>query len=70
MNNPYIETELNYVDCECRPNERKVTEVSAFMAARAFNELCAMLGGRWPDAKMQQEAPEAYAFFMKLFGEQ
>lgn len=65
---PYIETELDYVDCECiDEQDKRINHVSGFMAGRAFNDLCKMIGGRWPDARMQEEAPEAYAFFMKLF---
>ena len=67
MDNPYIKTDLNYVDPECTKRETKISEVSAFMAGRAFNDLCKMIGGHWPDAKIEVEAPEAYAFFMKLF---
>ena len=66
--NTYIGTKLSYSDPEA-PDEQKITEVSHFMAARAFNELCKMIGGRWPDAQMEQEAPEAYAFFMDLIDE-
>jgi len=65
-NNPYLETPTDYIDPECEPQQTRITEVSAFMAGRAFNEICLMLGGRSPDAKLQDEAPEAYAFFMKI----
>ena len=35
-------------------------------AVEAFNEICKLLGGRWPDAKMEQEAPNAYKFFVAM----
>ena len=62
-------TRLDYVDPEAPMYEGfdKVTAVSGYMAGKAFNDLCKMIGGRWPDAKMEREAPEAYKFFMELF---
>lgn len=45
-----------------------MTVVSGYTAGQAYNELCAMMGGRWPDAVIQEEAPFAHNFFMKLFG--
>ena len=53
----------NYIE---RLEKTKCTEVSSFLAGRAFNDVCRMVGGRCPDAVIQEDAPEAYAFFMKL----
>jgi hypothetical protein len=62
--------ELDYVDIECHTDQDKaVHKVSGYMAGRAYNSLCKMLGGRWPDAMIQEEAPEAHEFFMTLFNE-
>jgi hypothetical protein len=59
---------LDYVDCECTEEEDKVVKpVSGYMAGKAYNDLCRMIGGRWPDCKIQEEAPEAHKFFMALF---
>ena len=62
-------TRLDYIDPEATMYDGfdKVTAVSGYVAAKAFNDICKIIGGRWPDAKMQQEAPEAYRFFMALF---
>lgn len=49
-------------------NNSKITEVSSYTAALAYNELCKVICGRWPDAVIQEEAPFAHDFFMKLFG--
>ena len=64
--NPYLETPTDYIDPECEPQQTRITEVSVFMAGRAFNELCLMFDGRNPGCQLQEKAPEAYAFFMKL----
>lgn len=62
-------SDLAYVDPEhSTEQDRIMTTVSGHMAGKAFNDLCKMIGGRWPDAKMQEEAPIAYNFFVKLFG--
>lgn len=61
---------LDYVDPEFySKEERTLTTVSGLIAAKAFNDLCRMIGGRFPDAKMQKEAPLAYEFFIRLMGQ-
>ena len=62
------ESWLAYTDPEATPEENTVRQVSALVAGKAFNEVCMMLGGRWPDAKLEQEAPTAHRFFMELIG--
>ena len=60
---------LNYVDPECTEDQDKVIHsVSGFVAGKAYNEICVMVGGRFPDLKIQEEAPSAHKFFMSLFG--
>lgn len=49
-------------------NDSKITEVSGYTAGVVYNELCRMIGGRFPDAKLEESAPAAHDFFMKLFG--
>lgn len=67
---PHESTPLNYVDCECTTDQdKRLHQVSGFVAGLAFNELCHMIGGNFPDLRMQEEAPVAFSFFMKLFGE-
>ena len=61
-----MRTELAYQDPEAMPGENYLHTVSSLIAGQAFNSLCRMLGGRWPEARMEQEAPEAYRFFMAL----
>ena len=63
------EYKLDYVDIEdCWTEQFAETHVvSAYMAGKAYNDLCKMIGGRWPDAKIEEEAPEAHKFFMALF---
>lgn len=58
--------DLAYTDPEAQPGENSLHTVSSLIAGQAFNSLCRMLGGRWPEARMEQEAPEAYRFFMAL----
>lgn len=58
--------ELAYQDPEAMLGENRLHTVSTLVAGKAFNSLCRMLGGRWPEARMEQEAPEAYRFFMAL----
>lgn len=60
---------LAYQDPET-PDENRLYAVSALIAGRAYNSICRMLGGRWPDARLEQEAPEAHAFFMALIAQQ
>ena len=61
---------LDYVDPGFySKEERTLTTVSGLVAAKAFNDLCRMIGGHFPDAKMQKEAPLAYEFFTKLMGQ-
>lgn len=48
--------------------DKNMTIVSGYTAGIAYNELCKMISGRWPDAVIQEEAPFAHDFFMKLFG--
>lgn len=48
--------------------DSKTNLVSGYVAALAFNQLCQFIGGRWPDAELQNEAPLAYNMFMQLFG--
>lgn len=48
--------------------DNRMTVVSGYMAGQAYNQLCQFIGGRWPDAVLQEEAPLAHEFFMKLFG--
>lgn len=58
---------LDYVDPECTAaQETALHQVSGLVAGRAYNAICRMLGGRCPDARLQEEAPEAHAFFMAL----
>lgn len=38
------------------------------MAGRAYNQICCMIGGRWPAYKLEEEAPEAHRFFMMMMG--
>jgi hypothetical protein len=60
---------LAYVDCECdSAQDKALYTVSGFMAGKAYNELCSLLGGRFPDAKLENEAPTTHRFFMELFG--
>lgn len=59
--------DLAYTDCEASAEENTLHVVSSLVAGKAFNSLCRMIGGRWPDAKIEQEAPEAYQFFVALF---
>lgn len=66
--NGHLDGWLAYTDPEVSAEENTVRRVSAFVAGRAFNDICRMLGGRWPDAKLEQEAPAAYKFFMALIG--
>lgn len=51
-----------------RLNDSKITEVSSYTAGLAYNQLCQLINSRWPDAVIQEEAPLAHDFFMKLFG--
>ena len=60
---------LSYVDPECTEEcHTKLTLVSGFKAGQAYNEICRLIGGYWPDCKLQEEAPNAHEFFMTLFG--
>lgn len=60
---------LDYVAGECtEEQDKRIKPVSGYMAGRAYNELCKMIGGRWPDCKIEEEAPEVHKFFMALFG--
>lgn len=65
---PAANTWLAYTDPEASQEENTIRQVSALQAGQAFNELCRVLGGRWPDAKLEQDAPTAYRFFMELIG--
>ena len=58
---------LAYTDPEASADENSLHIVSSLMAGRAYNSICKMIGGRWPDAKIQEEAPEAHDFFMAMF---
>lgn len=60
---------LDYVDPESDEQDRRIHRVSGEMAGRAYNALCKMLGGRWPDCRIETYAPEAHEFFMTLFSE-
>lgn len=60
--------DLAYLDCEdTSPEGNCVNTVSGYIAGTAYNDLCRMIGGAWPDAKLQNEAPIAHEFFMALF---
>ncbi|QBJ80552.1 hypothetical protein DKK66_20115 (plasmid) [Aquitalea sp. USM4] len=57
------------IDPECfSAQDRKMTVVSGYMAGQAYNEICKLLVGNWPDARLQENAPFAHKFFMELFG--
>lgn len=59
---------LDYIDPECTSSQDQARHVvSGFMAAKAYDAICKMLGGRVPDARLQYAAPEAHAFFMAFF---
>lgn len=60
---------LQYIDSEAmlQNQDKKIHKVSGYMAGIAFNSLCKMIGGRWPNSKIEDQAPEAYEFFMKFF---
>lgn len=36
------------------------------LSGDAYNEICKLIGGNWPDCKIQEEAPKAHALFMLL----
>lgn len=61
---------LDYTDPESPSPETDNTlhTVSGLRAGEAYNDLCRMLGGQYPDCRIQEEAPKAHAFFMALFG--
>lgn len=59
--------ELSHIDPEAaQPEERALHLVSGTSAGRAYNDLCRMLGGRWPDCRLEREAPVAHKFFRAL----
>ena len=61
--------ELDYIDPECtHEQDKKIIPVSGYVAGKAYNEICKMIGGRLPDSKLEEEAPLAHEFFMTLFG--
>lgn len=67
---PVVDHQLAYTDPES-PNplvDNKMHVVSGLRAGEAYNDLCQMLGGQYPDCRIQEEAPKAHAFFMALFG--
>ncbi|QHJ81689.1 MAG: hypothetical protein [Bacteriophage sp.] len=37
------------------------------LATDAYNELCRLIGGNYPDCKIQELAPNAHQLFMSLF---
>lgn len=63
--------DLKYIDPECYGDEQdnRLHTVSGHMAGVAYNDLCKMIGGRWPDCRLETEAPKAHKFFMALFSE-
>jgi len=36
------------------------------LSGDAYNELCRLIGGNWPECKIQEDAPTAVALFMML----
>lgn len=63
------QNELAYTDPES-PNpdvDNRLHQVSGLQAAKAYNDLCQMLGGQYPDCRIQEEAPKAHRFFMNFF---
>ena len=63
------QSRLDYVDPECTSDQDKlITPVSGFVAAKAYNQVCELIGGNNPDLEMQTRAPIVHTFFMKLFG--
>ena len=64
----HFEDENYYLNPELFEQESKVTLVSGYTAGKAYNEICKVIAGRWPDAVLEEEAPFAHEFFMKLFG--
>lgn len=62
-------TNLAYTDPES-PNpeiDNRLHQVSGLRAGQAYNDLCRMIGGQYPDCRIQEEAPKAHAFFMAFF---
>lgn len=58
--------DLHHVDPECTGQETELFAVSGYRAGVAYNALCRMVGGRWPDCRIEEEAPEAHHFFMAM----
>lgn len=62
-------TKLAYTDPES-PNpkvDNRLHTVSGLRAGEAYNDLCRMISGRFPDCRIQEEAPKAHEFFMAFF---
>ncbi|MHD0644102.1 hypothetical protein ACYPKM_00530 [Pseudomonas aeruginosa] len=59
---------LAYTDPEASISQNEIVAVSVLRAGEAFNDLCKMLGGRWPDARIEESAPVFHKFMSELLG--